>query len=152
MCIYCICYFHIFITLIQLHHHQQPEPLKQCRTDIIYTKIPNLLSEWTARTESPQSRECVMVQFLFKPVNRTHLSGKGASERTSVAMIIWLCLISPFCPIGKCFRLYPRERQLPAQIPPRIVESDITSTVLFLKRMEIAGLGHCDFIDRPGKI
>ncbi|KAM4599030.1 putative pre-mRNA-splicing factor ATP-dependent RNA helicase DHX32 [Fundulus diaphanus] len=52
-------------------------------------------------------------------------------------------------PTGKCFRLYPKERQLPAEIRPRIVESDITSTVLFLKRMEIAGLGHCDFIDRP---
>ncbi|KAM4730429.1 putative pre-mRNA-splicing factor ATP-dependent RNA helicase DHX32 isoform 2-T2 [Anableps anableps] len=52
-------------------------------------------------------------------------------------------------PTGKCFRLYPRERQLPAKLCPRIVESDITSTVLFLKRMEIAGLGHCDFIDRP---
>ncbi|MEQ2168459.1 hypothetical protein GOODEAATRI_014611 [Goodea atripinnis] len=52
-------------------------------------------------------------------------------------------------PKGKCFRLYPKERQLPAEIPPRIVESDITSTVLFLKRMEIAGLDHCDFIDRP---
>ncbi|MED6234167.1 hypothetical protein ATANTOWER_023581, partial [Ataeniobius toweri] len=49
----------------------------------------------------------------------------------------------------KCFRLYPKERQLPAEIPPHIVESDITSTVLFLKRMEIAGLDHCDFIDRP---
>ncbi|KAM4590687.1 putative pre-mRNA-splicing factor ATP-dependent RNA helicase DHX32 [Odontesthes bonariensis] len=52
-------------------------------------------------------------------------------------------------PTGKCFCLYPKERQLPTEICPRIVESDITSTVLFLKRMEIAGLGHCDFIDRP---
>uniref|UniRef100_A0A3B4YXU9 Putative pre-mRNA-splicing factor ATP-dependent RNA helicase DHX32 n=1 Tax=Stegastes partitus TaxID=144197 RepID=A0A3B4YXU9_9TELE len=52
-------------------------------------------------------------------------------------------------PTGKCFCLYPKDRQLPAQIRPHIVESDITSTVLFLKRMEIAGLGHCDFIDRP---
>ncbi|XP_041865554.1 putative pre-mRNA-splicing factor ATP-dependent RNA helicase DHX32 isoform X2 [Melanotaenia boesemani] len=52
-------------------------------------------------------------------------------------------------PTGKCFCLYPKERQLPTEILPRIVESDFTSTVLFLKRMEIAGLGHCDFIDRP---
>uniref|UniRef100_A0A8D0AN87 RNA helicase n=1 Tax=Sander lucioperca TaxID=283035 RepID=A0A8D0AN87_SANLU len=35
------------------------------------------------------------------------------------------------------------------RIRPHVVESDISSTVLFLKRMEIAGLGHCDFIDRP---
>ncbi|KAK5854162.1 hypothetical protein PBY51_015257 [Eleginops maclovinus] len=52
-------------------------------------------------------------------------------------------------PKGKCFCLYPKDRQLPVQIRPHLVESDITSTVLFLKRMEIAGLSHCDFIDRP---
>ncbi|XP_035028204.1 putative pre-mRNA-splicing factor ATP-dependent RNA helicase DHX32 [Hippoglossus stenolepis] len=52
-------------------------------------------------------------------------------------------------PTGKCFCLYPEDRQLPAEARPHIMESDITSTVLFLKRMEIAGLGHCDFIDRP---
>ncbi|CAN9499699.1 unnamed protein product [Ophioblennius macclurei] len=52
-------------------------------------------------------------------------------------------------PAGKCFCLYPQDRQLPAEITPHIVESDITSTVLFLKRMEIAGLSHCHFVDRP---
>ncbi|KAM9727912.1 putative pre-mRNA-splicing factor ATP-dependent RNA helicase DHX32 [Menidia menidia] len=52
-------------------------------------------------------------------------------------------------PTGKCFRLYPKERQLPLEIRPRILDSDITYTVLFLKRMEIAGLSHCHFIDRP---
>uniref|UniRef100_A0A667Y566 RNA helicase n=1 Tax=Myripristis murdjan TaxID=586833 RepID=A0A667Y566_9TELE len=50
---------------------------------------------------------------------------------------------------GKCFCLYPEDRLLPNEIHPCILESDIASTVLFLKRMEIAGLGHCDFIDRP---
>uniref|UniRef100_A0A8C1VUR5 DEAH (Asp-Glu-Ala-His) box polypeptide 32a n=1 Tax=Cyprinus carpio TaxID=7962 RepID=A0A8C1VUR5_CYPCA len=50
---------------------------------------------------------------------------------------------------GKCFCLYPEDVQLPAEIPPRILESNITSTVLYLKRMETAGLGHCDFISRP---
>ncbi|KAM4623602.1 DEAD/H (Asp-Glu-Ala-Asp/His) box polypeptide 32a [Polymixia lowei] len=52
-------------------------------------------------------------------------------------------------PTGKCFCLYAEERQLPAERSPQILESNIASTVLFLKRMEIAGLGHCDFIDRP---
>ncbi|XP_054456628.1 putative pre-mRNA-splicing factor ATP-dependent RNA helicase DHX32 [Anoplopoma fimbria] len=52
-------------------------------------------------------------------------------------------------PTGKCFCLYPEDRQLPIEIRPHVVESDISSTVLFLKRMEIAGLRHCDFIDRP---
>ncbi|XP_017556631.1 DEAD/H (Asp-Glu-Ala-Asp/His) box polypeptide 32a [Pygocentrus nattereri] len=50
---------------------------------------------------------------------------------------------------GKCFCLYPEEAELPAEIPARILEANITSTVLFLKRMEVAGLGHCDFISRP---
>uniref|UniRef100_A0A8D3C207 Putative pre-mRNA-splicing factor ATP-dependent RNA helicase DHX32 n=1 Tax=Scophthalmus maximus TaxID=52904 RepID=A0A8D3C207_SCOMX len=52
-------------------------------------------------------------------------------------------------PTGKCFCLYPEESQLPAENAPQILESNITPTVLFLKRMEIAGLGQCDFIDRP---
>uniref|UniRef100_A0A9J7ZTA7 DEAH-box helicase 32 (putative) n=1 Tax=Cyprinus carpio carpio TaxID=630221 RepID=A0A9J7ZTA7_CYPCA len=52
-------------------------------------------------------------------------------------------------PTGKCFCLYQEDTSLPAESVPHILESDITSTVLFLKRMEIAGLSHCDFIDRP---
>ncbi|KAM9466044.1 putative pre-mRNA-splicing factor ATP-dependent RNA helicase DHX32 [Clarias gariepinus] len=50
---------------------------------------------------------------------------------------------------GKCFCLYLENMPLPVENVPHILESDITSTVLFLKRMEIAGLGHCNFIDRP---
>ncbi|KAJ3580772.1 hypothetical protein NHX12_023053, partial [Muraenolepis orangiensis] len=52
-------------------------------------------------------------------------------------------------PTGKCFRLYPEGKPLPAENPPRILESNLTSTVLFLKRMEIGGLGHCHFLHRP---
>ncbi|XP_061763540.1 DEAD/H (Asp-Glu-Ala-Asp/His) box polypeptide 32a isoform X2 [Nerophis ophidion] len=52
-------------------------------------------------------------------------------------------------PAGKCFRLYPDDGQLPTRRSPRILESNITSTVLFLKRMEIGGLGQCEFIHRP---
>lgn len=50
---------------------------------------------------------------------------------------------------GKCFCLYPEDVQLPAEIHPRILESNITSTALFLKRMEAAGVTHCHFINRP---
>ncbi|XP_056147915.1 putative pre-mRNA-splicing factor ATP-dependent RNA helicase DHX32 isoform X2 [Lampris incognitus] len=50
---------------------------------------------------------------------------------------------------GKCFCLYPEDRQLPLESRPYILESDIISTALFLKRMETAGLGNCDFINKP---
>ncbi|KAM9425830.1 DEAD/H (Asp-Glu-Ala-Asp/His) box polypeptide 32a [Pholidichthys leucotaenia] len=52
-------------------------------------------------------------------------------------------------PTGKCFRLYPEASLPSAENSPQILESNITPTVLFLKRMEIAGLGQCHFIDRP---
>ncbi|KAJ6668965.1 hypothetical protein lerEdw1_007774 [Lerista edwardsae] len=53
---------------------------------------------------------------------------------------------------GKCFCLYPEEfthKEMKPVPSPKIQESSLTSMVLFLKRMGIAGLGHCDFIDRP---
>ncbi|XP_030235671.1 putative pre-mRNA-splicing factor ATP-dependent RNA helicase DHX32 [Gadus morhua] len=52
-------------------------------------------------------------------------------------------------PTGKCFCLYPEDRLLPDETHPHILECDITSSVLFLKRMELSGVGPCDFIDRP---
>uniref|UniRef100_A0A3Q0QU28 Putative pre-mRNA-splicing factor ATP-dependent RNA helicase DHX32 n=1 Tax=Amphilophus citrinellus TaxID=61819 RepID=A0A3Q0QU28_AMPCI len=52
-------------------------------------------------------------------------------------------------PSGKCFCLYSEASLHSAENSPQILESSITPTVLFLKRMEIAGLGQCHFIDRP---
>lgn len=63
-----------------------------------------------------------------------------------------MCVCACVRAAGKCFCLYPEDRQLPTEAQPHILESTITPTVLFLKRMEIAGLHHCDFIDRPGGI
>lgn len=34
--------------------------------------------------------------------------------------------------------------------PAEMQESNLTGLVLFLKRVDIAGLGHCDFMNRPG--
>ena len=31
-------------------------------------------------------------------------------------------------------------------------EANLTSMVLFMKRVDIAGLGHCDFMNRPGSV
>ena len=53
--------------------------------------------------------------------------------------------------LGKCFCLYPEDRLLPDETHPHILECDITSSVLFLKRIELSGVGPCDFIDRPGE-
>ncbi|XP_010159931.1 PREDICTED: putative pre-mRNA-splicing factor ATP-dependent RNA helicase DHX32 [Eurypyga helias] len=53
---------------------------------------------------------------------------------------------------GKLFCLYPEEftyKEMKPHPPAKIQESNLTSMVLFLKRMDIAGLGHCDFISRP---
>ncbi|KAJ8366825.1 hypothetical protein AAFF_G00339010 [Aldrovandia affinis] len=46
------------------------------------------------------------------------------------------------CVTRKCFRLYPEETRLPSEAPPSVLECNITFTVLFFERMEIAGLGH----------
>uniref|UniRef100_A0A8C7YW61 DEAH (Asp-Glu-Ala-His) box polypeptide 32a n=1 Tax=Oryzias sinensis TaxID=183150 RepID=A0A8C7YW61_9TELE len=50
-------------------------------------------------------------------------------------------------PSGKCFCLYSEDGL--TENPPQILESNFTPTALFLKRLEIAGLGQCHFIDRP---
>ncbi|CAN8215792.1 unnamed protein product [Coccothraustes coccothraustes] len=55
-------------------------------------------------------------------------------------------------PSGKIFCLYPEEfthKEMKAEIPAKVQESKLTSLVLFLKRMDIAGFAHCDFISSP---
>uniref|UniRef100_A0A803VZ08 DEAH-box helicase 32 (putative) n=1 Tax=Ficedula albicollis TaxID=59894 RepID=A0A803VZ08_FICAL len=55
-------------------------------------------------------------------------------------------------PSGKIFCLYPEEfayKEMKPQIPAKVQESKLTSLVLFLKRMDIAGFAHCDFISSP---
>ncbi|XP_018417608.1 PREDICTED: putative pre-mRNA-splicing factor ATP-dependent RNA helicase DHX32 isoform X2 [Nanorana parkeri] len=55
-------------------------------------------------------------------------------------------------PAGKMFCLYPEEvtqTEMKTFLTPKVQESNLTSMVLFLKRMDIAGLGHCEFINRP---
>ncbi|KAL2302698.1 hypothetical protein Nmel_010141 [Mimus melanotis] len=55
-------------------------------------------------------------------------------------------------PSGKIFCLYPEEftyKEMKPQIPAKVQESNLTSLVLFLKRMDIAGFANCDFISSP---
>ncbi|XP_051883469.1 DEAD/H (Asp-Glu-Ala-Asp/His) box polypeptide 32a [Pristis pectinata] len=54
--------------------------------------------------------------------------------------------------LGKCFRLYSEEflkKEMPDLSPACVLESNLTRMVLFLKRMDIADMGQCDFIERP---
>ncbi|XP_056407473.1 ATP-dependent RNA helicase DQX1 [Hyla sarda] len=55
-------------------------------------------------------------------------------------------------PDGVCYRLYSEnifESQMPEFSPPRILQENLSRMVLLLKRLDIADLGQCDFLDRP---
>ncbi|KAK1792999.1 hypothetical protein P4O66_001714 [Electrophorus voltai] len=79
-------------------------------------------------------------------------------ERASLVSSVGGLLAIAICPQPEGNLPLPMEEEhsrcrkatsFPTESVPHILESDITSTVLFLKPMEIAGLGQCDFIDRP---
>uniref|UniRef100_G3UC53 DEAH-box helicase 32 (putative) n=1 Tax=Loxodonta africana TaxID=9785 RepID=G3UC53_LOXAF len=53
---------------------------------------------------------------------------------------------------GKLFCLYSEEfasKDMKPLQPAEMQEANLTSTVLFMKRVDIAGLGHCDFMNQP---
>nr|XP_045005019.1 putative pre-mRNA-splicing factor ATP-dependent RNA helicase DHX32 isoform X2 [Jaculus jaculus] len=53
---------------------------------------------------------------------------------------------------GKLFCLYTEEfasKDMKPLKPPEMQEANLTSLVLFMKRVDIAGLGRCDFMNRP---
>lgn len=53
---------------------------------------------------------------------------------------------------GKLLRLYSEDfaaRDMQPLKPAEMQEANLTSMVLFMKRADIAGLGHCDFMNRP---
>ncbi|XP_006879929.1 PREDICTED: putative pre-mRNA-splicing factor ATP-dependent RNA helicase DHX32 [Elephantulus edwardii] len=53
---------------------------------------------------------------------------------------------------GKLFCLYSEEfasRDMKPLQPAEMQEANLTSMVLFMKRIDIAGLGHCDFMNQP---
>ncbi|KAL8206406.1 UNVERIFIED_CONTAM: hypothetical protein K2H54_002326 [Gekko kuhli] len=55
-------------------------------------------------------------------------------------------------PSGTCLRLYAEsfyEHSLPALPPARVAEANLSRLVLLLKRLDIADMGQCDFLDRP---
>ncbi|XP_053313977.1 ATP-dependent RNA helicase DQX1 [Spea bombifrons] len=53
---------------------------------------------------------------------------------------------------GVCYRLYPESfflTQMPDVSPPRVLQENVSRVVLLLKRLDIADMGQCDFLDRP---
>ncbi|KAM6428990.1 ATP-dependent RNA helicase DQX1 [Rhynochetos jubatus] len=55
-------------------------------------------------------------------------------------------------PPGTCLRLYSEafyEQRLPPSPPPHVSETSLSRLVLLLKRLDIADMGQCDFLDRP---
>ncbi|NXY00199.1 DQX1 helicase, partial [Centropus bengalensis] len=55
-------------------------------------------------------------------------------------------------PPGTCLRLYSEpfhEQRLPPSPAPRVSETGLSRLVLLLKRLDIADMGQCDFLDRP---
>ncbi|EMP29835.1 ATP-dependent RNA helicase DQX1 [Chelonia mydas] len=55
-------------------------------------------------------------------------------------------------PTGTCVRLYSEafyEQFLPAAPAPHVSEANLSRLVLLLKRLDIADMGQCDFLDRP---
>ncbi|KAM6440303.1 ATP-dependent RNA helicase DQX1 [Liasis olivaceus] len=55
-------------------------------------------------------------------------------------------------PPGTCLRLYSEacyEQKLPAVSPTHLMEADLRRPILLLKRLDIADVGQCDFLDRP---
>ncbi|KAM8940288.1 ATP-dependent RNA helicase homolog DQX1 [Pelodytes ibericus] len=53
---------------------------------------------------------------------------------------------------GVCYRLYSEsyfQTQMPDTSLPRILQESLSRMVLLLKRLDIADMGQCDFLDRP---
>uniref|UniRef100_A0A8C1KVW0 DEAQ box RNA-dependent ATPase 1 n=1 Tax=Cyprinus carpio TaxID=7962 RepID=A0A8C1KVW0_CYPCA len=53
---------------------------------------------------------------------------------------------------GVCFRLYSQlmyEDEMPAARCPAVTEANLSHLVLLLKRLDIADMGQCKFLDRP---
>ncbi|KAK2911421.1 hypothetical protein Q8A67_003554 [Cirrhinus molitorella] len=53
---------------------------------------------------------------------------------------------------GVCFRLYSQlmyEDEMPATRCPAVTEANLSHLVLLLKRLDIADMGQCKFLDRP---
>lgn len=66
-------------------------------------------------------------------------------------MYLFVCIFVS----GVCFRLYSQlmyEEEMPEARCPAVAEANLSHLVLLLKRLDIADMGQCKFLDRPGQI
>lgn len=113
-------------------------------------------SEQTRSSRSPSARA------RPRPASRSsapppQVAPRAPEPRTAVPVCWRPRCVSPvfarFLP-GKLFCLYSEEfasRDMRPLKPAEMQEANLTSMVLFMKRVDIAGLGHCDFMNRPGR-
>ncbi|XP_015231394.1 PREDICTED: putative pre-mRNA-splicing factor ATP-dependent RNA helicase DHX32 [Cyprinodon variegatus] len=99
---------------------------------------------WTEQSVNFVIDTGVQTKMVYNPRVRAYSAVHEPISRCQADIRRHLC-----GPTGKCFRLYPEAGLPQAETYPQILDCNITPLVLFLKRMEIAGLGPCHFIDRP---
>lgn len=57
--------------------------------------------------------------------------------------------------LGLCLRLYPQsvyDEGMGESHCPGVAEENLSHLVLLLKRLDIADMGQCKFLDRPGNL
>uniref|UniRef100_A0A8C6ZZN3 Helicase C-terminal domain-containing protein n=1 Tax=Nothoprocta perdicaria TaxID=30464 RepID=A0A8C6ZZN3_NOTPE len=75
---------------------------------------------------------------VLRPISRSQADGRMQRAAGS--------------PPGTCLRLYSEafyEQRLPPNPAPHVSETSLSRLVLLLKRLDIADMGQCDFLDRP---
>uniref|UniRef100_A0A8C0GWZ8 DEAQ-box RNA dependent ATPase 1 n=1 Tax=Chelonoidis abingdonii TaxID=106734 RepID=A0A8C0GWZ8_CHEAB len=104
----------------------------------------------------PQGRRVIVTHWLadssFSLGTVRYVIDTGLELRSvSTARGGWLSLL-PCHLAGTCVRLYSEafyEQFLPAAPAPHVSEANLSRLVLLLKRLDIADMGQCDFLDRP---
>ncbi|EPY78215.1 putative pre-mRNA-splicing factor ATP-dependent RNA helicase DHX32 [Camelus ferus] len=94
---------------------------------------------------------------LFKPSDETEKRCQIYQRRvvltaSSGESLIWSNTVKFVIDVGKLFCLYSEEfasKDMRPLKPAEMQEANLTSMVLFMKRIDIAGLGRCDFMNRP---
>lgn len=105
-----------------------------------------------ARQSHACSEQLAAPKVSPPPPLRAHREQRVLVRASSGAMCRPAPAHSP-SPAGTCLRLYSEafyEQRLPPSPAPHVSETSLSRLVLLLKRLDIADMGQCDFLDRPG--